>query len=84
MKSVFGFILGLSICGCGFKFALGDNPYGAPLAPLVIKDLGRQGVGEEKREVRGQRVEHSRQLGKQRQQGGQQLRLPVGLSPWAS
>jgi hypothetical protein len=44
-----GFALVLIACclgGCGFKFALGSNPFGAPLAPIEMKDVGGQGVGD--------------------------------------
>ena len=36
----------VSVAGCGFRFALGVNRYGGPLAPLVVRDLGGQEVGE--------------------------------------
>ena len=78
MKSVFGFILGLSICGCGFRFALGDNPYGAPLAPTVIRDQGGQGVGEALKRHLGSALARS---GLTRGEG-QARRLTVHISPW--
>jgi hypothetical protein len=42
----FALSLSLVLCGCGFKFALGTNPFGAPLAPVVVKDFGGEGVGD--------------------------------------
>ena len=78
MKSVFGLVLGLSICGCGFKFALGDNPYGAPLAPLVIKDRGGQGVGESLKRHLSSALARSGLLKGE----GRPRRLTVHISPW--
>lgn len=78
MKTTFMFTFGLLVCGCGFKFALGENPYGAPLAPLVIKDRGGQGVGESlKRHLGSALARSGLTRGK-----GQPRRLTVHVAPW--
>ena len=46
MKRLAPVLIAFCIAGCGFKFALGNNPFGAPLAPLEIRDVGGQGVGD--------------------------------------
>ncbi|MEC7751532.1 MAG: hypothetical protein VX405_08525 [Myxococcota bacterium] len=34
------------LLGCGFHFAVGENPHGGPLQPVTVRDLGAQRVGE--------------------------------------
>ena len=78
MKHLICISLGLMVSGCGFKFSLGSNPYGAPLAPLVIDDRGGQGVGEAlKRHLPGQLARSGLTTG-----AGVARRLSVSIAPW--
>jgi hypothetical protein len=78
MKHLICLSVGLMVAGCGFKFSLGTNPYGAPLAPLVIDDRAGQGLGEAlKRYLPGQLAKSGLTTG-----AGEARRLSVTISPW--
>ena len=78
MRSLGFLSLSLLLTGCGFKFALGDNPYGAPLAPVVVVDQGGQGVGESlKRHLPAALARSGLTKGPEKAR-----RLTVQITPW--
>ena len=78
MKLLAPVLIALCITGCGFKFALGDNPFGGPLAPLEIKDVGGQGVGEAiRRHLPAALARSGLNRGT-----GQARKLTVVIAPW--
>ena len=78
MRSLGFLSLSLLLTGCGFKFALGDNPYGAPLAPVVVVDQGGHGVGESlKRHLPAALARSGLTKGP-----GKARRLTVQITPW--
>ena len=78
MKQVALVVLGCWLGACGFKFAVGSNPYGGPLTPIKIKDVGGQGVGESLRRHLPAKLA---QAGLTRGAGQARL-LTVVVAPW--